>query len=256
MQKEESSRSRKENEQDQLRPGSKQTASPLEKATETGNYVEEIAPLIKEMKEIKSTGDKVREWLNVFLTFLMVVVTGLLVTWASKQWETMDKQWKTMDNSVKETQEMNKETRKLAEETEKLVEYAKQQAEAARLMVISDRAKGSARLEVWQRNSFYVGSDDDRTKITLLLRNLSHRPTAIIDIYVRDKDGILEGRGYHDRIKLPIQIEPWGVKEVEFRIEASDEKRMTNILVRDIEDNEIVVVRKSGQTWTRAESKR
>jgi hypothetical protein len=120
---------------------------------------------------------------------------------------------------------------------------------------ISERAKSKAQIEVWQRNNFYHGSDDDRTKITLLFRNLSHRPTAIVDIYVREGESILEGRGYRSQIHLPIKIDPWGVSEVEFRIERNDEKRMNNILIRDIEDNEIVVVRGTDETWAKAKLK-
>lgn len=80
--------------------------------------------------------------------------------------------------------------------------------------VISERAKTRDQLEVWQRNNFYEGCDDNRTKITLLFRNLSHRPSAIVDVYVREGEGILEGRGYKDRISLPIRVDPWDVKEV------------------------------------------
>lgn len=118
--------------------------------------------------------------------------------------------------------------------------------------IIAEHARSEAHLEIWQRNTFYEGSEDTRTKITLLFRNLSHRPTAILDVYVRAMDGILEGRGYKNQIKLPIQIEPWGVREIEFKIEKNDEKRMTNILVRDIEDQEIVVIRSPGQTWVKS----
>jgi len=121
--------------------------------------------------------------------------------------------------------------------------------------IISERARSKAQMEVWQINTFYEGSNDDRTKITLLFRNLSHRPTAIVDIYVREGEGILEGRGYRDRVDLPIKIDPWDVREVKFRIEKNDEKRMNNILVRDIEDNEIVVVRGTGKTWVKTKSK-
>jgi len=121
--------------------------------------------------------------------------------------------------------------------------------------VISERAKSQALLEVWQRNTFYVGGNDNRTKITLLFRNLSHRPTAIVDIYVREGESTLEGRGYKGQIDLPIKIDPWGVTEVEFRIEQNDEKRMDNILVRDIEDEEIVVIRGTGEKWAKVKSK-
>ncbi|HSW62919.1 MAG TPA: hypothetical protein VLH56_06390 [Dissulfurispiraceae bacterium] len=121
--------------------------------------------------------------------------------------------------------------------------------------IISERARSRAILEVWQRNVFYHGSDDDRTKITLLFRNLSHRPTAVVDLYVREKEGILGGRGYKDRISLPIRIDPWGLTEIDFKIDQNDEVRMTDILVRDIQDKEIVVVRGTGKTWAKARSR-
>jgi hypothetical protein len=95
--------------------------------------------------------------------------------------------------------------------------------------------------------------NDERTEIELLFRNLSHRPTAIIDIYVREKEGgILGGSGYNNNIKLPIELDPWGVIRASFGIEKNDEARMANILVKDIEDNEIVVVRGPGQKWVKA----
>ena len=116
-----------------------------------------------------------------------------------------------------------------------------------------ERKRSKAKLEVLQRNHFYTGGEDERTEIELLFRNLSHRPTAILDIYVREKEGgILGGSGYNNRIKLPIQLEPWGIIQASFRIEKNDYARMANILVKDIEDNEIVVVRGSKQKWVKA----
>lgn len=96
---------------------------------------------------------------------------------------------------------------------------------------------------------------DVGTMITLIFRNLSYRPTAVIDIYVREKEGIWGGRGYNGQIKLPIQIEPWGVKEVDFQIEKNDEKRMTDILIID-EDDKTAVIPNPGQTWTKTISKK
>ena len=119
--------------------------------------------------------------------------------------------------------------------------------------VVVERKRSKAKLEVLQRNHFYTGVEDERTEIELLFRNLSHRPIAIIDIYVREKEGgILGGSGYKDNIKIPIQLEPWGVIQASFRIEKNDEARMANILVKDIEDNEIVVVSASDQKWVKA----
>ena len=119
--------------------------------------------------------------------------------------------------------------------------------------VVVELKRSKAKLEVLQRNHFYTGEEDKRTEIELLFRNLSHRPIAIIDIYVREKKGgILGGSGYNNRIKLPIQLKPWGIIQASFRIEKNDYARMANILVKDIEDNEIVVVRGSKQKWVKA----
>ncbi len=126
--------------------------------------------------------------------------------------------------------------------------------------VAVEHKRSKANLEVWQRNHYYLvlGSNNDRTtEIELLFRNLSHRPTAIIDIYLRNKEGgVLGGQGYNNKIELPIQIEPWGVKTVHFKLEKNDEERISSILVRDIEDNEIVIVRTPGQTWVKTKSNR
>lgn len=110
--------------------------------------------------------------------------------------------------------------------------------------------KKKAKLEVWQRNDFYSGGDDERTKINLVFRNLSHRPTAVIDIYVREAgNGIIKNVGESDGVSLPLKIEPWGVQIINFRIERENEKIMGDILVRDVEDNEISVVRQPNKRW-------
>jgi hypothetical protein len=116
-----------------------------------------------------------------------------------------------------------------------------------------EQKRSTAKLAVWQVNHFHLGGEDERTEIELRFRNLSHRPTAIIDIFVRGKDGIfIGGSGYKNNIKLPIQLEPWQAIQKRFRIDRNDEARMANILVRDIEDNEIVVVRGPDKKWIKA----
>lgn len=122
--------------------------------------------------------------------------------------------------------------------------------------IISEHAKSKAQLEVWERGSFYYGCNDNRTKISLLFRNLSHRPTAVVDIYVREDTGILGGSGYNNQIALPLKIEPWGIIKADFRIEIGDEKRMNNILVKDIDGNDITLISKSNQTWVKSKSKK
>ena len=111
-----------------------------------------------------------------------------------------------------------------------------------------------ANLELWQRNDFSIGSDDDRTIINLLFRNKSHRDTAIIELYIRGKAGnVLEGHGYGRRVELPIQINAWSVERRSFRIERKDEQQMKDILIKDIDDNEIVYDRSKGMKWVRSE---
>jgi len=121
--------------------------------------------------------------------------------------------------------------------------------------IITERARSTAQIEVWQRNAARHGSDDDREQIILLIRNLSYRPTAIVDIFVRKEDIYLQGSGYRNQITLPLKIDPWGVTKVDFRIENIDRDQMTNILVRDMEDNEVVLRRGTGQDWIRTRSK-
>lgn len=119
--------------------------------------------------------------------------------------------------------------------------------------VIAEWARRRANLEMWQRNDFSIGSDDDRTVINLLFRNKSHRDTAIIELYIRGKDGnVLEGHGYMGRVELPIQIKAWSVERRSFRIEHKDEQQMKDILIKDIDDNEIVYDRSKGEKWAKS----
>lgn len=109
-----------------------------------------------------------------------------------------------------------------------------------------------ARLDVWQYNNFFRGAtQDNRTEINLLFRNKSSRPTSVIELYVRNEDdSIIRGHGYGNEVGLPIQIAPWGVEHRKFRIEKVDEKEMKDILMRDIDDNEIIYDRKvKGDKW-------
>lgn len=118
--------------------------------------------------------------------------------------------------------------------------------------ILSEIAASHAKLDVWQYNQFFAGAtEDDRTEINLLFRNKSQRPTAVIELYVRKEDeSILWGHGYKGRVSLPIQIAPWGVEYRNFRIEKVDEQDMKDILMRDIDDYEIIYDRKAkGDKW-------
>jgi len=100
-------------------------------------------------------------------------------------------------------------------------------------------------------------SQDVLTEIILLFRNLSYRPTAVIDVYV-EREGIIGGRGYKGRIKpLPFQLEPWGIKEISFKIDKEDEKNDTKIMIIDIDDNKLEEdFVNLGARWTRMTEKR
>lgn len=115
---------------------------------------------------------------------------------------------------------------------------------------ILERKKGKAKLQVWQRNSFYLGGEDDRTKINLVIRNLSPRPTAVIDIHVRNDDGtVIKNLSANDVVDLPLKIEPWDVQIISFRVEKHEESSISNIMLSDIDDNKIVVTRGNGKKW-------
>ncbi len=118
--------------------------------------------------------------------------------------------------------------------------------------VVVEWTRGRAKLEMWQRNDFFTGSEDDRTIINLLFRNKSHRDTAIIELYIRDKkESVIEGHGYKGRVELPIQIKAWSVFKCSFRIECRNEEEMKDILIKDIDDNEIVYDRSKGKKWVK-----
>lgn len=115
---------------------------------------------------------------------------------------------------------------------------------------VLESQRKKAKIQVWQRNSYYTGGSDDRTKINLVIRNLSHRPTAVIDIHVKNDDGVVtKNVGEEDKVFLPIKIEPWDVQIVSFRVEPQEVNSMSNITLRDIDDNQIVVTKSKDKTW-------
>jgi len=79
---------------------------------------------------------------------------------------------------------------------------------------------------------------------------MSHRPTAVIDIYARNDDGaIVKNLGANEIVDLPLKLDPWDVQIVSFRIEKYEENSISNIMLSDIDDNKIIVTRGNGKTW-------
>jgi len=116
--------------------------------------------------------------------------------------------------------------------------------------IVIEKHRRKSNLQVWQRNSYYEGGADNRTKINLVIRNLSHRPTAVIDIHVKNENGgVIKSIGASEEQLLPLKIEPWDVRIVSFRIERHEEEEMNSIHLSDIGDNQIVVERKPGTKW-------
>ena len=110
--------------------------------------------------------------------------------------------------------------------------------------------KRKSNIEIWQRNKFFEGGEDNRTQINLIIRNLSPRPSAILSIYVRDNNGgIIQSLEDTEGIALPIKVESWGVEKVSFRISRDNEARMKDIQVQGIDDEKIVVKRLNNKKW-------
>jgi len=121
--------------------------------------------------------------------------------------------------------------------------------------------KSRARLDVWSLTTVFAipagtsTNNDLRPKITLLFRNRSERATSIVDLKVRKEEGgVLGGRGYKERVCLPINIAPWEVKRVEFRMDKTDKNNMDHIYVRDIDDHKLEIKPSSGD-WDRVSTK-
>jgi len=90
-----------------------------------------------------------------------------------------------------------------------------------------------------------TSNEDERTEVILICLNQSSRPTAIIDVYLRDNNGNHLGRiprGYNNQIKLPFSVGSWGVTPpINFRIEKSDDEKMKDLFIMDMENKGYVI---------------
>jgi hypothetical protein len=71
-----------------------------------------------------------------------------------------------------------------------------------------------------------------------------------------DGGGIFGGRGYKDRIHLPIELKEWGIAEASIDFDEPDERRAHDILITDLDGNEVVIPQKERKgDWYRARSR-
>jgi len=116
--------------------------------------------------------------------------------------------------------------------------------------VLRDYLNRFAKLEVWQRNHFYLGGNDSRTEVNLIIRNRSSRPTAVLDIYTKDSSGgLIKNINEKYEVHMPIKIGPWDVHIVDFRLEPWHEEKLDHISIRDLDDKDITVRRGEKKRW-------
>jgi hypothetical protein len=184
------------------------------------------------MVELQKTAwDRIVEGLDILSSIAMVALTVFLAIFANKQWNAAEKQ---ADAANKQVEAANEQI-KVAKAQNELVRRMNEEAKISNLKM--SRVVGA----------YYVGgSDDVKDKIDLVFRNLSSRPTAILSIYLRTKEGSYFRKiGEPDGIKLPLNIGAWSAEEISFWLKKNDIEQLEDILVTDMDDNKII----TKQTW-------
>lgn len=169
---------------------------------------------------------------------------------------------------MQEAEKMRKETKRLADVTNDAFISGK----TAQLQVKARRVIGAgvqlpARTDIQSSHDAPIGKQVEQGKvmgidtqpsgdgmtITLIFRNTSIRPTAVIDLFVRGKNTeTLGGPGYYNQIKLPIILKSWEVDIRNIQIKNMDEREIKDILIQDMDDKNLCVV--PGKGWTEATS--
>ncbi|MDP3112938.1 MAG: hypothetical protein Q8M71_12620 [Thermodesulfovibrionales bacterium] len=113
--------------------------------------------------------------------------------------------------------------------------------------LILEMSKRRAKIEIWFRKIIYGDKDHSSClQFQLILRNISSRPTAIVDIYKKHKNGgLLEG-AIKD-VELPIRLDAWDVKIVRFLMEYEEEPRIDAIVIQDMDGYKFSVNAETGQ---------
>lgn len=189
------------------------------------------------------------------LQAVMIFLIGIFAVLASSQWQVISANSDQTQNLTRDTKSQTEAVKGSAEAAKKTEKIAKSKAPLeiqmrrefnASLVLESrahfgtsrrdDRAKITRKQGNTKEASKGKSSADDRTQITLQFHNLSHRPMPIIDVYVRQGENILG----ENRIKLPIRVKAKENNKVKFPVEEDNIKKMTDILIRDGEDNEYI----------------
>ena len=165
----------------------------------------------------------------------------------NKQVHIMRKQTRVANESLTEARKAAQAARDSADAAEKSASIAQQSYDTGL----------RARLTVMSRREMFMSvppNSADHDELYLVFRNLSHRPTAILDIRVKDNGGKYLGADIIKRIKrqfiLPIKIGPWDAEGRNIRVESGDAPLIGYIEIEDI-DRKIFCLRPT-QKWTNA----
>jgi hypothetical protein len=165
----------------------------------------------------KTKSDVIVDVLQVVSSIAIAVATLMLVIFAGRQWDVAKKQ---------------------AEAANAQMEVAKAQHDF--MMHMNKGAQKSNLEEKPVDVTYYVGGSDDKNKIDMVFTNASYRPTAILSIDFKGKEGsILRTIGEADENKLPLNIGAWEAKKLSFRLKKGDIEQLEKILVTDLDNKQI-----------------
>ena len=85
--------------------------------------------------------------------------------------------------------------------------------------------------------TYYVGRrDGDKIAVDMVFMNKGPRPTAILSIALKTKEGAeIKTVGKSYGIKMPINIEPWHATRLTFELTKEDAERMKDIVITDLD---------------------
>ncbi len=166
----------------------------------------------------KTKSDIIVDVLQVVSSIAIAFATLMLVIFAGKQWDVAKKQ---------------------AEAANAQMEVAKAQND---FMVHMNTEAPKSNLEVKPVDvTYYIGESDDKSKIDMVFKNASYRPTAILSIDFKGREGsMLRTIGEADENKLPLNIGAWEAKKISFRLKKGDIEQLEKILVTDLDNKQFL----------------